>query len=181
MTAILCNHCKRPNSVSATVCIWCRNPLSQPGTPLQRDYTTLEADYIEGIDRLDDPGPVRLMVSCDGIEVVELVPGSRSVEIPASSIIETRISRSHRTEGATRAPRWRIALVPLRFGTSRADNANEQRECILEVKYTTGGEERVALFKWLDGDGQTKTSKLKRTLEKIRHSEEGSTSPVDSN
>ena len=80
MSAINCPECGRPNSVTARRCIWCSVPVSEDAA-LRSDTKSVELDYVEGIDRFDDAGPVRLIVSSEGIEVLELMPGSRSVKI----------------------------------------------------------------------------------------------------
>lgn len=166
MTAILCHLCKRPNGVSAKNCIWCRAQLAEGATVLEYGVNAIEADYLEGIARLDDPSPVRLIVTREGIEVVELVPGSRSIKIPASSIVEVSVTRSGFGERHTESPWWRSALGPLRLGSVRSNTTNEERGYRLAVQYRAGDEVHKGLFSCSQRDGRLVARKLMQQLER---------------
>src|SRR5215471_13492958 len=100
---IYCQHCHRPNGASSRKCMWCEANLSGP-TSTEIDTTTLEVDYMSGIDRLDNPGPVRMVISSEGIEIAEILPGSRSFKIPAASIIEVNVTASNVKNEAMERP-----------------------------------------------------------------------------
>ena len=55
--------------------------------------TAAELDYLNGIERLDNAMPVRLTVNADGIEVKEVMPGTRVFQIAADAILEARVTR----------------------------------------------------------------------------------------
>src|ERR1051325_11020811 len=87
MTPVHCQECGRANGAAAKRCIWCGVPLIDRGKPSSFDPTRVEIDYLDGIERLDNPAPVKLLISADGLEVTELMPGSRSIKIAAASLI----------------------------------------------------------------------------------------------
>jgi hypothetical protein len=88
---VKCNECHRPNSPAASLCLWCGILLDSKAARANFPTTVVELDYLSGIDRLDNAMPVRLSISADGVEVKEVLPGSRIFLIPAEAIIEARI------------------------------------------------------------------------------------------
>jgi hypothetical protein len=88
---VQCSECHRPNSPSASLCLWCGILLDSKAARAHFPTTVVELDYLSGIDRLDNAMPVRLNISASGIEIKEVLPGSRIFLIPAGAIIEARI------------------------------------------------------------------------------------------
>src|SRR5512132_725737 len=88
MTPTYCQECGRANAAAAQRCIWCGLPLVDKGTPASFAPTRVEVDYLDGIERFDEPGPVRMLINAAGIEVSEQMPGSRTAHIAARSIID---------------------------------------------------------------------------------------------
>jgi hypothetical protein len=88
-----CAACGRPNNPSARICLWCGELLNARATGQPFPTMVIELDYLNGIDRLDNPMPVRLTINADGIEVKEVMPGSRIHQIAAEAILEARVSK----------------------------------------------------------------------------------------
>jgi hypothetical protein len=86
-----CSECHRPNSPSASRCLWCGVLLDSKAAREHFPTTVVELDYLSGIDRLDNPMPVRLTTNADGLEIKEVLPGSRIFLLAADSIIEARV------------------------------------------------------------------------------------------
>jgi hypothetical protein len=88
---VKCVVCHRPNSPAASLCLWCGALLDSKTALAHFPTTVVELDYLSGIDRLDNAMPVRLTISATGVEVKEVLPGSRIFLIPAAAIIEARV------------------------------------------------------------------------------------------
>jgi hypothetical protein len=71
--------------------LWCGILLDSKIARSNFPTTVVELDYLSGIDRLDNAMPVRLNISADGVEIKEVLPGSRIFLLPAEAIIEARI------------------------------------------------------------------------------------------
>jgi len=145
MGAINCQGCGRPNSVTARRCIWCSVPISEDAAR-RSETKSVELDYLEGIDRFDDAGPVRLIVSSEGIEVLELMPGSRSVKIPADCILETRVEDSLASHNGDDSKSWKRLLKVSSASASRSTASSAKRQSVLKIKYRIDDEIREAVF-----------------------------------
>lgn len=88
---VQCSECHRRNSPSASLCLWCGNLLDSKAALDDFPTTVVELDYLSGIDRLDNPVPVRLTTNASGVEVKEVLPGSRIFLLAADAIIEARV------------------------------------------------------------------------------------------
>ena len=88
---VKCSECQRPNSPSASLCLWCGSLLDSKSALEYFPTTVVELDYLSGISRLDNQMPVRLTINTDGVEVKEVLPGSRIFLIPGDAIIEARV------------------------------------------------------------------------------------------
>lgn len=167
MGTVYCNECGRANGTSAKKCIWCGVPLAnEPGTRTL-DITRVEIGYLDGIDRLEDAGPVRLIINADGIEVMELIPGSRSFKLPASSILEaSTVDASTMTEGKrVRSRWWWLALGPFAMmipGKKTPDT--KEHDYILTIRYKVGSEVRNAVFHREDPAGLAVVEGLARIV-----------------
>lgn len=151
MSPIYCHECGRANGASAKKCIWCGAPTTTSGSKTGRIETTrVEIGYLGGIDRFEDAAPVRLIISAEGIEVAELIPGTRSVKISASSILEANVvDASRMIEGKRKRPRWWSWLVlgPLALAIPREKSPGvKEHDYILAIKYQAGDETRNAVF-----------------------------------
>lgn len=171
MTPVYCQECKRPNGAAAKKCIWCGVPLSGAVQTGRVDTTRVEIVYLDGLDRFEDAGPVRLIVSNEGIEVTELMPGSRSIKIPAASILGANVvDASTMTEGKRRRrPTWSwLALGPLAllFPGKRTPDI-KVHDYILTIRYRTGDEVRNAVFHREDRSGLAVVEGLARIVSAI--------------
>jgi len=149
MSPIYCDECGRPNGASAKKCIWCGAPTANASASGSIETTRVEIGYLDGIDRFQDAAPVRLSISAEGIEVAELVPGTRSVKIPASSIVEAIVvDASTMIEGKRVRPTWWwLALGPLAWAMpGRKTPDVKEHDYILTIKYKDGAETRNAVF-----------------------------------
>jgi hypothetical protein len=170
MTQISCPDCGRTNGALAKRCLWCGVPLMDQGSPSSIETTRVEVDYLDGIDRLDNPTPVRLTVSAEGLEVSELMPGSRIVKIDASSLVQaTVVDGSTIVEGKrARSPWWWIALGPMAVvvkGKKQPDTKNH--DYLLTIKYKEGGVERNAVFHREDRAGLTMIDLVARIINSL--------------
>jgi hypothetical protein len=168
MTPVYCQECKRANGAAANKCIWCGVPLSGAVQAGRVDTTRVEIGYLDGIDRFEDPGPVRLIISTERIEVAELIPGSRSLKIPASSVLGASVvDASTMTEGKRRRrPTWSwLALGPLAllFPGKRSPDS-KVHDYILTIRYRNGNEVRNAVFHREDRSGLAVVEGLARIV-----------------
>ncbi len=150
MTPIYCDECGRANGATAKKCIWCGLPISSGGKSGTIQTTRVEIGYLDGLDRFQDAGPVRLIISAEGIEVAELIPGTRSVKIPAASILEANVvDASTMIAGKRERPKWwwwlMIGPGALLIPGKKTPDVKEH-DYILTIKYTAGDETRNAVF-----------------------------------
>ena len=149
MTPIHCQECGRANGASAKRCIWCGVPIVDRGSSEEFAATKIEIDYLDGIERLDDAATVRMVISRDGIEVGETVPGSRKFKISASSIIEASVvDGSTVVEGKrVRSGWWWLALGPFAvFVPGKKTPDTKKHDYLLAIRYKEGSETRTAVF-----------------------------------
>lgn len=178
MSPIYCDECGRANGASAQKCIWCGAPTAKSGTAGRIETTRVEIGYLDGMDRFEDARPVRLIINSEGIEVAELMPGTRSVKIPAASIIEaTVVDASTMIEGQRARPGWWwLALGPLAWlipGRKTPDV--KEHDYILSIKYTAGTETRNAVFHREDRSGLAVVEGLARIVTSLtRQGRQGS-------
>jgi hypothetical protein len=150
MSPIYCHECGRANGAAAKKCIWCGAPTPKGSAVGSIETTRVELGYLDGIDRFVDAGPVRFIISAEGIEVAELIPGTRSVKISASSILEASVvDASTMIEGKRVRPKWGwwLALGPFALlipGKKTSDV--KEHDYILTIKYKSGNEVRNAVF-----------------------------------
>ncbi len=149
MTPIHCQECGRANGATAKRCIWCGIPIVDRDSPESFAATRIEIDYVDGIERLEDAATVRLVISKEGIEVSETVPGSRRFTIPANSILDaTVVDGSTVTEGdRVRSRWWWLAVGPFAIlapGKKAPDT--KKHDYLLKIKYKEGSETRTAVF-----------------------------------
>jgi hypothetical protein len=146
MATINCQQCGRPNGDSSKRCIWCAAYLDD-STSTKVETKTLEVDYVSGIDRLDNPGPVRMVISSEGIEIVEILPGSRSIKIPAASIIEVNVSAPNIVTQPTKRPWWRSITRSSRESSTNDSNESAHGEYVFTVKYEQDNQVGTIVFR----------------------------------
>jgi hypothetical protein len=137
------------------------------GKPSGFDATRVEIDYLDGIERLDNPAPVKLVINADGIEVSELMPGSRSIKIAAASLIRASVVDGSTTVEGKRARSawWWLALGPFAVvvrGKKKPDT--KKHDYLLTIKYRAGAEERNAVFHREDRAGLSMVEGLARII-----------------
>lgn len=125
-------------------------------------------DYMDGLERLDEPIPVRVLIDAGGIEVSERMPGSRTARIAAEAIIDASTLDASLTleTPPVKMSLWRMLITPLGSGSSRRQGAAEtkQHDYVLLVRYRTEEETRTALFHRQDGSGQQVVAGLARII-----------------
>jgi len=136
--------------------LWCgillNEETTQPHSRIQ-----IELSYLGGIERLDTPEPVRLVVTSDSIEIRELMPGSRVVTIPAESIIEARvvnnIDKIQVVEGISW---WRKLFFDEETNKKNIKTkAQILRESVLTIRYRSGDKILNAAFRRDDSAAST--------------------------
>jgi hypothetical protein len=167
MTPTYCHECGRANGALAKRCIWCGLPVIDQGKPSSFEATRVEIDYLDGIERLDYPAPVKLVINADGIEVSELMPGSRTIKIAAPALVQASVvDGSTMIEGKrVRSPWWWLALGPLApivRGKKQPDT--KKYDYLLTIKYRAGAEERNAVFHREDRAGLSMLEGLARII-----------------
>ena len=165
MSAILCHECGRPNGAGAKSCIWCGVPIMRGGA-VDIKTTSLEIAYLGGIERFPDAEPVRLSIGNEGVEVSELIPGTRSVKIPGPSIIEaTCTDASIMIEPDGRKSSWWRAFWP---SASRKETQEfKAYDYILTIQYKEDDEIRNAMFHREDQAGLDALEGLARVVNSV--------------
>src|SRR5262245_950561 len=161
MTAVYCHTCGRPNGAAAIKCMWCGVALSDDTETNTHVTTCVEILYVDGIDRFADAGPVRLMISAKGVEVVELMPGSRSIKIPVETILEANViiaTADEQREGSRSALRRRV------FRRAGRQAVEQQCHYTLAIRFTVGSEVQTASFRREDRVGLAVVEGLARIL-----------------
>ncbi|HKA16702.1 MAG TPA: hypothetical protein VKN18_00160 [Blastocatellia bacterium] len=175
MATIYCQQCQRPNGASSKKCIWCEANLSGSSST-EIDTTTLEVDYVSGIDRLDNPGPVRMVISSEGIEIAEILPGSRSFKIPTASIIEVNVAVSSVTTEAKERPWWRRVTGSLKEASTNDSSDSAPEDFVFTVRYERDNEEGTMVFRRYDPNGIMPVWRIADTLGRLTGQRRGSAS-----
>ena len=156
MIPVYCEHCNRANGANAHRCIWCGLPITGDSLGGDFEITRIEIEYLGGIDRLDDPAPVKLAVGPAGIEVNEIIPGSRHVMIAADQILDAQVEdASTIIEGKPkRKALWWYLIWPI-GSHPPAENPSERKkhDYILTIIYKAEGDIRKAAFRRGDSLG----------------------------
>ncbi len=150
------------NATKAHSCLWCGAMFESD--PSKAREIVIELEYLDGLERLTDPTPIRLTVQADGIKISEVMPGTRAVWIASDQIVEARTSATLRSVGK----------APVRglFGRL-AGNENKEppRQQILTIRYrindaihsATFRREESATFSRLDQIARMISAMVKRT------------------
>jgi len=167
MTPVYCQQCKRANGAAATKCIWCGVILTGSSQTGSIGMTRVEIDYLDGLDRFEDSGPVRLIISPEGIEVAEVVPGTRSVKIPAASVLGANVVDASTTkEGKRVRPTWLwLTLGPFAVLFPGKKNPDiKLHDYILTIRYRVGDKTQTAVFHREDKAGLSIVEGLARIV-----------------
>ena len=153
---VKCVACNRPNSPSAIRCLWCGIVLTEETTG-NHCLTQMELSYLGGIERLDNPESVRLIVQPDGIEIKELMPGSRVVKIAAEFIIEARvINNIDKVQVEEGIPWWRKLFFDAETNKKNIKTKEQiLRESVLTIRYRSGDKILNAAFRRDDSASTT--------------------------
>ncbi|HJQ67889.1 MAG TPA: hypothetical protein VKA70_02890 [Blastocatellia bacterium] len=136
--------------------MWCGLPITGDSLGGDFEITKIEIEYLGGIDRLDDPAPVKLAVGPAGVDISEIIPGSRNVRIAADQIIDAKVedASSIIERKRKRAPLWWYLIRPL-GSAPRGETTTETKkhDYILTIVYRAEGEVRKAAFRREDSLG----------------------------
>lgn len=163
---VRCPECERVNGSAATLCLWCGAPIvNAPMRPVF-EPTQAELDYVGGIERFDEPTPVRLAISEDGIEIVEIMPGSRKILIPAADVIDARVTGAGGPgPGKTTPQPWWLRIGRSVFRSRRTERlVEESPNYTLTLRYQESGEVRSAVFHRRGGAGLSMIQGLARSV-----------------
>jgi hypothetical protein len=148
-------------------------------SPNEFAATRIEIDYLHGIERLDDAAIVRMVISRDGIEVSETVPGSRTFIIPASAIFDAVVvdaSTFVEPNDPGSESRW-LTLWPFARGR-QVKKTTKKHDYLLAIKYNQEGETRTAVFRSEGRAGLPVVERLARIVTTlVRLEAEGSSGP----
>lgn len=167
---IYCQDCGRANGASAARCIWCGVLIVDKDVTGKFETTSVELEYLSGIERLNDPTPVRVVINLDGIEISEVMPGSRKIRIPACDVIEAQIADgSTVVKGErTRPLWWWLALGPFAFAIPGKKGADEKNhDYILTIKYRDDDQIRYAVFHREDSAGLSLVTGVARIISSL--------------
>jgi hypothetical protein len=176
MTPVYCQECGRANSASARRCIWCGIPIVHGGSPVSFDTTRVEIDYLDGIERLDNPASVRLVIDRKGVEVSELMPGTRTIRIDANSLIRADVIDGSTEIEPKRKYRalWKILIFPLGLLMSKDKPPETRRhDYILNIRYKVGDEIHNAVFHRQDRVGLSMVEGIARIINMLVKIESG--------
>ncbi|MGA9767624.1 MAG: hypothetical protein WBV94_01180 [Blastocatellia bacterium] len=179
MTPVYCQECGRANGATAPRCIWCGIPIIQGGAPLSFDTTRVEIDYLDGIERLDNPAPMRLVINRDGLEISELMPGTRTIRIAAESIIRADVVDASTEVEPKRAPFPFLKILIFPFGlllSKKKPTDPKLHDYLLNIRYKAGGEIRNAVFHRQDRAGLSIVEGLARIINMLVRLQTGKSS-----
>lgn len=128
------------------------------------ETTRVEIGYLDGLERLKDATPVRLTISIEGVEVLELLPGSRSVKIPASSILETNFVDASAMIEDNRAFPMRWSVIQKLFLPRTKSHSVKLHDYLFTIKYKDGDETHTAVFHREDRTGRAVVEGLVRIV-----------------
>lgn len=149
MIPVYCEHCGRANGANAARCIWCGLPIAGESLTGDFDITRIEIEYLGGIDRLTDPAPVKLVIGPGGIEINEIIPGSRHIKIDAEQIVNAQVedASSIIEEKPKRMPWWWYIIRPLGSAApQQIVQDTKKHDYILTIRYKEEGEIKEAVF-----------------------------------
>jgi len=144
--------------------MWCASNVADSAST-EIDTTTIEVDYVSGIDRLDNPGPVRMVISSEGIEIAEILPGTRTFKIPAASIIDVNVTASNVKNEAMERPWWRRFTRSVKEVST--NDTNESGDYLFTVRYEQDNTEGTIVFRRYDPNGNMPVWRIADTLGRL--------------
>ena len=170
-TIVNCQGCGRVNGTAAKRCIWCGIPIINGANLNSFETTSVEIDYVDGIERFDEPMAVRLTITPSGIVVNELMPGSRSITIEADSIIEASVvDTSSMKEGKRQkaSGKWWFLVGPLAvFVPGEKLPETRHHDYMLTIRFRERGQVRNLVFHREDRLGLSFVDGLARIINSI--------------
>jgi hypothetical protein len=130
-------------------------------------FASVEVDYLSGLERLNDPTPVRIVVDADGVTVSELMPGTRTTRIPSQRIIGAlALANTAVAEPEPELPNWlrsrrEVAAAP---PIDHGHLPEETRGHALKIRYRDGDEIKTAVFKRDDAAGFSLIDRIARSI-----------------
>lgn len=149
------------NATEASSCIWCGARFESDQSKARE--VVIELEYLNGIERLTDPTPIRLTVRADGIKISEVMPGTRAVWISVDQIVEARTSATLRAVG--KAP-----VRGLFRRLSRNENKEPNRQQILTIRYRIGDAIHSAVFRREESDSFSRLDQVARMISSMAKS-----------
>jgi hypothetical protein len=163
-----CPECDRPNNPSVSLCLWCGGFLNSKNALNAFPTTIAELDYLSGIDRLDNPMPVRLTINADGIEVKEIMPGSRIYQIAGAAIIEARvIDKIEKVKIEKRVSLLQKFLLASAATQSQQFVERISHDYILTISYRTDDKTCTAAFHREDANGKSMVTNVAKTVNSL--------------
>jgi hypothetical protein len=115
--------------------------------------------YLDGFERLDGPATVELAVGPAGVEIREMMPGTRSILLPLEQITGASVAGPLRSVGSQ--PRKGSS------GWLRLRNTSDQPEAgrvALTLKFREEGEDRTVVFERDDTGAIDPLRRIARTI-----------------
>ena len=164
-----CFSCHRPNSPAAIRCLWC-GALFQDAT-VANNVVVIQGEftYLGGFDRLDSPQTVSLRVTSEGVEIKEMMPGTRAVQIPATAILEARVVRNIDKVRVDEAVSWWRKL----FFDDETNQKNLRqkeeilREYIVTIRYRSGDKLFSVAFRRDDATASMTAEKVAKAINSL--------------
>jgi hypothetical protein len=164
-----CFSCHRPNSPAAIRCLWCGAQFQDATSATNAAILQAEFTYLGGFDRLDSPQPVTLRVTSEGVEIREMMPGTRTVQIPAAAILEARVVRNIDKVRVDEAiPWWRKLFFDDETNQKNLRKKEEiLREYIVTMRYRSEDKILNVAFRRDDDMAAVSAEKLAKTINSI--------------
>jgi len=171
-TAIHCPECNRANRADAKRCMWCGAAVTSDNSAAASLVSSVEVEYVRGIERLDNPAPVRIAVDGSGLVISELIPGTRSTRIQNADIIGARAvaKRPAGEPSPRRFGRWWRGLHSFASDDKLEGSTDGRRGHTLSIRYRDGEAVRTAVFQREDTIGLALINGLARLIGSVARS-----------
>jgi hypothetical protein len=166
-----CSDCGRANISTAKRCLWCGAPIINEDGSAFFEPTQADLDYVGGIERLHDPTAVRVTVSEAGIEITEIMPGTRKILIDAADLVDASVTHNNSLADGNvlHRPWWSKLRRPFSNKTRAEEIPPEDaRDFTLTVTYRENGVVRRAVFQRQGGPGSLTIQILARTVASLK-------------
>jgi hypothetical protein len=119
-----------------------------------------------------------MVISSEGIEIAEILPGSRSFKIPATSIIEVNVNASSVTIKAKERSWWRKITGSLSESSTNDSDESAQSDFVFTVRYEKDDGEGIMVFRRYDPSGNMPVWRIADTLGRLTGQQQGSPSAL---